>query len=446
MVSMRRFFFLFCCIFLFPYFSKSADIFRILDTEHDALQCRLDLIEQSQKEILLSYYIVIDDVIGMAIFDLLVEASEKRGVKVKILVDALNTKISKPVLAYLEEKGIEIKVFNPGSILRPLNYARRLHDKLFLTDMKSLIIGGRNIKREYYSLGVDKNFLDRDVFVQGDKAVTSARSHFYGIWDNPLISKKKKTIKLTDEDRKLIVHRFAEASILLQHSKGIYIRTRNNWAKGQPSTANPVNFEHDNFFVKNKFGKIVYGDVKVSGSTKGLIKLIEKAKQTILIENAYVIPTRKWYKALSDALKRGVKIRVLTNSMQTNDVAIAQAAYMNARHKLVKMGIEVWEYQGPKTLHIKSAVIDDSISIVSSYNLDALAERWSTEVAAWVIDPQLAREHKAIMDSHLKNAVQIGVDNVPKFGNGNNFKPYPWCKRLKLWCYRHTVAWTLKLF
>ena len=422
-----------------------ADIFRILDSEGDALQCRIDLIQQSQKQVLLSYYVVKEDLVGMALFDLLVEASRDRGVKVCLLIDAVRSKISKPVVAYLEENGVQVRVFNPGSIFRPLNYARRLHDKLFLVDETNFIVGGRNIKKEYYALGKGKNFLDRDVLVQSEKSIKKAQFHFFSIWDNRKLTFDSPTIKLTDAERNKIKHDFAESRILLQQQRGMYLYTGYNWASGQPQTAGPVSFECDRFYKINKKGKLENGEKKISGSTTSLIKLIDLAQKSITIENAYVIPTKKWTRALKSAIKRGVKIRILTNSMATNDVMLAQAAYLNNRRKLIKMGIDIWEYQGPKTLHIKSTVIDDSISIVSSYNLHALSERWSTEVAVWVADTTLAKQHKAIMDRHLMNATHIGPNNVRVETPGHHFDPYPFCLRARVAISRYTMAWILKL-
>ena len=75
-----------------------ADIFRILDKEKDAIQCRVDLIQQAQHEILLSYYILNDDVIGQTLFYWLVQQAQTKKVQVKILIDALGSKVSLPMV------------------------------------------------------------------------------------------------------------------------------------------------------------------------------------------------------------------------------------------------------------------------------------------------------------------------------------------------------------
>ncbi|MBL7831309.1 MAG: phosphatidylserine/phosphatidylglycerophosphate/cardiolipin synthase family protein [Saprospiraceae bacterium] len=422
----------------------NADVFRILEDETEALQCRIDLIEQAKSEILLSYYILNDDLVGMTLFSALIEATQKRGVKVCLFVDGVNSKISNPVMRYLEEQGIEVRVFKPGNILQPISYAKRMHNKLFITDNMNIIVGGRNIKREYYSLGKEFNFLDRDVFVNSAEASITARKHFYSIWNNRKIAFDRDLDPINDEKRSEIEKKLSFSRILIQQLKEIKFNSQIDWTLNQkPTDTHPV-FEHDNFHIF-KFGKRVDVDYKDEGSTKGLLKMVNQAQKSILMENAYVIPTTKWRKALKRAIQRGVKIRIMTNSTQTSDVMLAQAAYRNARGRLIKMGIEVWEYQGPKTLHTKSTVIDDSISIVSSYNLVSFAERWSTEVAVWVADTTLAKQHKLLMEENLKSAIRIDKHNKQVVSEIPDAKKLTCKKKMSLFFSRYTFAWVMRL-
>lgn len=110
------------------------------------------------------------------------------------------------------------------------------------------------------------------------------------------------------------------------------------------------------------------------------------------------------------------------------------------------MGIEIWEYQGPKTLHTKSTVIDDSISIVSSYNLVAFSERWSTEVAVWVADTTIARYHTRIMEQNLQHALRIDKNNNQvKHRMPDDTKKLTCRKRTSLFINRYSIAWTMTL-
>ena len=133
--------------------------YKVIYAPKDALQCRIDLIEQAQNDILLSYYIIEDDVSGSILLDLLAKASLERGVKVKILMDKNGSKISKPMRKYMEESGVEIHRFFLKNLPGIRKYYHGLHEKVFIADTM-MMVGGRNLKDEYYSLSHDFNFRD----------------------------------------------------------------------------------------------------------------------------------------------------------------------------------------------------------------------------------------------------------------------------------------------
>lgn len=420
-----------------------ADTFRILNNDRESLQCRIDLIEQANKEILLSYFIVNDDLVGKALFQLLVEAAQQRGVKVCLLIDAVRSRIARPTLAFLEENGVEVQVFNPARLFKPRSITHRLHDKIFMTDARSCITGGRNIKRDYYELGEQFNFTDRDVLIEGNNAIYIARNHFYSIWNNRKLSFRRKVKPISDAQRKHIAHELAQALNTLQQTGVIRLKTNTQW-NNVPPTATPVQFEHDDFYEK-KGNEIIETDKKDLGSTNAFLNLIGKARKSVIIENAYVVPTPKMKRTLRKAVKRGVHIRILTNSEATNDVMLSQAAYLIGRKELLKMGIEIWEYQGPKMLHTKAAIIDDTISVIGSYNLHAVSQKWTTEVFAWVADPQISRQHRSIMENNLLSSVQIGRNNRPTPTTAARLKKPDFNRRLRTFLARYTVAYLLKV-
>ncbi|OWY20219.1 phosphatidylserine/phosphatidylglycerophosphate/cardiolipin synthase family protein [Sphingobacteriales bacterium UPWRP_1] len=420
-----------------------ADTFRILNNDRESLQCRIDLIEQANKEILLSYFIVNDDLVGKALFQLLVEAAQQRRVKVCLLIDAVRSRIARPTIAFLEENGVEVQVFNPARLFKPRSITHRLHDKIFMTDARNCITGGRNIKRDYYELGEQFNFTDRDVLIEGNNAIYIARNHFYSIWNNRKLSFRRKVKPISDTQRKHIAAELVQALNTLQQTGVIHLKTNTQWNDVPPTTA-PVQFAHDDFY-KKKGNKIIETDKKDLGSTNAFLNLINNARQSVIIENAYIVPTPKMKRTLRRAVKRGIYIRMLTNSEATNDVMLSHAAYLIGRKELLKMGIEIWEYQGPKMLHTKAAVIDDTISVIGSYNLHAVSQKWTTEVFAWVADPQISRQHRAIMDNNLLSAVQIGCNNRPTPATASRLKKPDFNRRLRTFLARYTVAYLLKI-
>ncbi len=431
-------FLLFTCFMAFSV-RLQADYYRFLNNEREALQCRFDLIQNARIEILVSYYIIQDDETGLAIFSSLLEA-RKRGVKVCVLMDGNASRVNKYLAYYLISQGLEVKEFYLERAAGVRRYYHRLHDKLLMADGKYMIMGGRNIKNAYYELTTLHNFQDRDVYVESATCAATARRHFYYMFNAKRLTSKLKA-------RKPSPARAVRIEAALRHAFDFVVKACNldpafgtNWSLGLEETAEPVVFVHDRFVAKHG-ETYVDSHKKDAGSTDSLIVLIEHAQNHITLENPYFVPTRKWQKAFDRAVERGVKIRLLTNSVKSNDVLISQAAYLNRRRKLIRLGIEIWEYQGPKQFHAKTATIDDCVSVVGSYNIHNPSERFNSEVAVWVYDEEIAAQHRQGIEAYMLNAVRIGANNRPDKGTFPNYRKASLSRRARVIFWRYTIAW-----
>jgi putative cardiolipin synthase len=418
---------------------SKADYYRFLSSEQEALQCRLDLIKNAQIEILVSYYIIQDDETGLALMSALLEARD-RGVRVCVLMDGNASQVNKYLAYFMLNHGVELKEFYLERATGLRRYYHRLHDKLLLTDGKYMIMGGRNIKNPYFELDATHNFQDRDVYIESVTCAATARRHFYYMWNAKRLTSRLKTRKPSDERTQRIEAALHKSYNYVVATVGVDTCFSTDWSIGLEETQNPVIFVHDQFLASNG-SLFIETFQKDAGSTDSLIVLIEKAEKHITLENPYVVPTRKWQKAFERATERGVKIRLLTNSIKSSDVLISQAAYMNRRRKLVKLGIEIWEYQGPKQFHAKTATIDDCVSIVGSYNIHTPSEKFNSEVAVWVFDDEIATQHREEIDEYLSNAVRIGPNNRPDASSFPGYKKtsFSRCARVAFW--RYTIAW-----
>jgi phosphatidylserine/phosphatidylglycerophosphate/cardiolipin synthase-like enzyme len=97
----------------FSLFAHAGDeVFRIIDSNKEAAQARVDIVQQAQEELLVSYFIYNQDVTGLAGLTLLLDAA-RRGVDVKIIFDANFKDIDKGLLQFLIDEGVDIKLFHP---------------------------------------------------------------------------------------------------------------------------------------------------------------------------------------------------------------------------------------------------------------------------------------------------------------------------------------------
>jgi phosphatidylserine/phosphatidylglycerophosphate/cardiolipin synthase-like enzyme len=191
----------------------------------------------------------------------------------------------------------------------------------------------------------------------------------------------------------------------------------------------------DSIFVKS--------EIKDNKCTEEIIALLRTAQShiiIIIIENAYFMSTHTWMNFFKEAQRKGMKITVLANSMQSNDLFLYHAAYLNGRKKLLELGLDIWEYQGPKKLHLKTIIIDGKISIVGSYNVHYPSETLNTEVAVVVEDRAVAKFHLKMIEQNFLNAVHISKENKAEYPKVHNF-PQPTCRRkLVVFLSRHTIA------
>jgi putative cardiolipin synthase len=408
--------------------SARADLFHILNSDEDALQSRVDLIQQAKEELLICYFIFEDDKTSMQFLSLLRQAA-RRGVKVRMIIDAYFNNIPKNILKHMSEEGVEIKNYAPFNLLRPRHLLRRMHNKILVADNDKLITGGRNIQDAYYGLEKEShNYFDRDVLVSGKSANTS-REYFNELWVQKFV-KFPKLKKISIDQTLEGLTTIDEALLSLEGHPFVKLNTHNTW--NTKKTDMTVEFIHDP--IKKKRGGNVY---------PYLLNLINTAKKSIFIDTPYLVMPRRVVKAFRDARARGVSIRIMTNSLASTDAIFSQSAYINSKKNLYKMGVEVWEYLQYKSMHMKSFVFDDNIAIIGSYNFNGRSAKKDTEVIAVVEDPIYAKELKDNMDSNLQYAHKldkkgrlIGIDKkFPQVKKGKliitqilRFLVAPWAK------------------
>lgn len=127
---------------------------------------------------------------------------------------------------------------------------------------------------------------------------------------------------------------------------------------------------------------------------KALAALAEKAQREIFIQNPYVMMTKGALEALKAAGERGVKIHLLTNSPDSSDSVITQAFFLEDWPKLLAAipNLRIYACTGEQKLHAKTAMADDQLSLVSSYNLDLLSEQVNGEIGVLTWSEALAKD------------------------------------------------------
>ena len=161
----------------------------------DAFAARSVLSDMATQSIDVQYYIWHNDAAGQLMLKDLYEAAN-RGVKVRLLLDDLNTnlELDQQLLAFSAHPNIQVRLINPKvtRTLSPANflvalprYQRRMHNKSMSFDRQIAIIGGRNIGDEYLRNDTQNEFADLDVLLAG-KVVEAVEQSFEQYWNSDL--------------------------------------------------------------------------------------------------------------------------------------------------------------------------------------------------------------------------------------------------------------------
>ncbi|MGH7195012.1 MAG: phospholipase D-like domain-containing protein [Candidatus Saccharimonadales bacterium] len=402
-----------------------ADSFRLLHSHFEALQARVDVIQQAERQIDASYYWIDDDQVGALFLSLLREAA-LRGVQVRLLVDAAHNDIPPPVERCLIASGVQIREFHPHRRGHPLWLNRRMHDKTLIVDATHLIVGSRNIRNSHFGLA-KINYVDRDAYLQGQTALHAQR-YFDCAWSNEQVfptefetslmqrlrQRSPDTADASQETASSLAGGLAQCArpspccpdLWLAAGQGLSIC-------GQPIELDrPRDWSAD--ACETECAWFVYDPCGVKGQPRGiseqLLRLIERAGCSIVIETPYFVMSAAFKRALADAIARGVRVTLLTNSLASTDELLVAADFTNQKHWLLSHGVRIWELAGPNHLHAKTAVIDCQLAYVGSYNFDPRSEYLNTETGVIVCDPGVAALVSESVDEHLRRAFRFGAD------------------------------------
>jgi len=424
----------------------------VLEKSIESLLSRGWLTHKAEKTIDIQYFIFSADNIGLIAADYLIKAAD-RGVKVRLLVDDLMIDAKGDELLKLNaHKNLSIKIYNPlvnigKNILQKVGnlatnfhgFNQRMHNKTFTVDGKISITGGRNIADEYFGYDHEFNFRDRDVLLLGGK-VSDIQSSFEEFWNDELSVPVSKLVKNND-DKDIVdydsLHQYAcdpENYVPLVREKMNKIPQ----AFIQKSKQGKVHWLQGVEYISDIPGKNAKNEfLGGSGrSTEKLIELVRNAKKSITIQSPYLVTTKLSRDLFSALTKKGVDIKILTNSLASNDNLEAFNGYQRNRKELLETGVRIYEFKPDAAirqkimsevmdnklttppifaLHSKSMVIDDEITVIGTFNLDPRSANLNTESITVIPSKELSKEVKQGMIEEMlpENAWETTLDWNP---------------------------------
>lgn len=436
----------------------------VLDRGEDSLLARLFMIEHASKTVDAQYFIWTADNVGILASEALLRAAE-RGVKVRVIVDDLMVDAPREQLAFLAaHPNVDIRIYNPNlnlgqnrvsrlwnSVINLREVNQRMHDKTFIVDGAAAITGGRNVADEYFDYDRAYNFRDRDLLVLGSAARKMSTS-FQRFWGHPLTVPVERIPGLETPPS-------SDRARILREELASYAADPTNFSPEVRSAESALSKRFpellkglvwtDAMFISDAPGKNS-GEEGLAGggeTTRALLDAVESARRVVTIESPYCVLTERALNALSELVKKGVKVRILTNSLAASDNLMASSGYLKQRARMLAAGIELYEFRpdaevwralmaksrpaGAPTpifaVHAKTMVVDSHTVFVGTFNLDPRSAHLNTETGILVKDYGLAGKIESAIE------VDMAPGNAWKAGTADNLAPWGHRAKVFLW-------------
>ncbi|ENZ79228.1 MULTISPECIES: phospholipase D family protein [Ralstonia] len=488
--------------------APSADVsgFRLIPSGEEAYATLLTLADGAERTLDLQYFIIASD---NSVRELMrhVRAAADRGVRVRMLVDDLHSDgRDLAFLKFSSHKNIDVRLFNPfpggrmSNVTRYLSGAaefrrvnRRMHNKAFIADNALAVTGGRNLGAEYFTQNQTTNFVDLDVLAAGP-AVRQLSSAFDAYWNSefayPVQALAPEPSTAHPPEPKdgnypppvTMPHRpegppqqidVPTRPVDMGSGSAKPASDQTDLASPAPEQRLPLKPAPRDWFLADQIARgrlrlewapaqvIVDRPAKVSGDdvepggerlAQTLLRLIDEAEREVVLISPYFVPGKRGVEVAKRMQDRGVRLRVLTNSLAATDAPIVHVGYAKYRGELVDDGVELYELRPtlgdrPKmigtfrssqaSLHVKSIVVDRSTLFVGSMNIDPRSIGLNTETGLIIRSPVLSEAVARLFDDsvrdsayrvtkddgHLRwttheNGKEVVVDHEPEVGLG----------------------------
>ena len=401
--------------------TEGPDRIDLIETPTEAFEIRLNMIKNAKRNIIISYHAIHQGDTTNVFFGELLKAADN-GVEVQIVLDAKAGSMSSNVKDILKNadahENISFRRYNPAHFLKPWEFHSLLHDKYIIVDNEYLLLGGRNIGDKYYDpVSLDTSVVnDRDVFVwnsaQSENSVIyEVLDYFSMIWEDcePLKNNG-------NQNNDLINTLYKSTESFKSDNPKFYVNTLEDYKNGTVRTNkisllyNPINHMKKEPWVAYQVRQIALG-----------------AKESVLLQTPYATGNKNLLKAM-EAVSANVKTDMLTNSLASSPNFPAFSNYSSQRNKFVNTGVTIHELQSTDSIHGKSLVIDDRLSIVGSLNMDDRSFYIDTETMLVIDSPEFSDILSEAINHYMDMSLVVGENNKYILSDSVKALPVPFTK------------------
>lgn len=362
-----------------PSFGNQVDVFHEGDLLYESM---LGDISLARRQVFFEIYMFRSDDVSWRFAEALARQA-KEGVEVRFLYDAVGSlEADGTIFEFLKKQGVQVVEFRP---LRPWRRRAGLfgrnHRKIIVVDHRIGYIGGVNVADHWSeSRKGAEAWRDTHLRISGPAACDLGLL-FAETWQ-----RETGALLSLDQEQESLGEREAKP------------RERNGGVL------------------------IVGGRGRYRGKIRRLYqRQIGQAKSQVFITSSYFVPDRAVSRALCQAAKRQVEVRLLLPDR--SDVRLADLAGRHFYARFLRSGIRIYLW-GASVLHAKSMIVDDAWGIVGSSNFDSLSLNYNLEANALLFDPAPVESLKARFWSDLGQARELSLEE---------WRRRPWISRAREW-------------
>lgn len=386
-----------------------------IESAEDALLYRLRLIENAKEEIVFSTFDLRADGSGQDIMAVLYGAAQ-RGVRVRVIVDGLNGFLhlqnSGVLRALAAVENVEVRFYDPIDLLRPWKLNYRLHDKYLIADGEKYILGGRNTNDLFLGSYQEEQNIDRDLLVVSDggegTSVSQLLSYFESVWSQP-------------ENRTITGKSSSQTDALRERDAFL--------CSAYPEAFAAVDWEAETTAVARV--SLLSGSPRAEDKAPelwdALVRLMAQGDD-VLLQTPYIICNHKMYDDL-EQLAASRQVRILTNAVENGANPSGCSDYLREKQNILSRGLDVYEVVCGQSLHTKTILIGDDLSVVGSFNADIRSAYLDTELMLVIESEEVNAALRQESETYLAQSRLALHDGGTEYGARFEEMTLPWAKR-----------------
>ncbi len=368
---------------------------RLVHGGADYFSTLVQLIDQASNTIHLQTYIFDGDETGRLVSAALLRAAG-RQVQIFILLDGYASQHLPPeIISKWKAAGIRFRWFWPLFKSRHFYLGRRMHHKVVVADASIGMAGGVNVSDRYNDIDGHPAWLDRALLVEGQAAL---KLH--------IICRDMWTKAYWKLDRPGKDSRFPHLPGVIPEQECLVRVRRNDWVQG------------------------------LNQISRSYVEMFRQAHSHVILLSAYFMPGSILRKQMTQAARRGVRIRIIVGAV--SDVKVARLSEQYMYRWLFANQMEVYEYQGT-VLHGKMAAYDGIWMTNGSYNINRISAYASVELNMDVRNNEFAARAEADLEEIIR-------DHCIRVDPNNYFHHHGWLRRLRQWAAYETIRILFFLF